>query len=192
VSEDLSKIEILNEFTALSMTVEGTRQERTAAFCSGELLDAILGVISSGVSLRDACAIANIAYSTVQKKLTNDPALLPLYEGARVRQAEAVLDDIERVEQKVEFEGLDPRAAQVLIGSKQWRAERLNPKRYGPRSFQHIETVDSTQLHLEAVRQLARERREALTHQPAGAQVPVVIDGEFEVVQPGPEDGVDR
>ena len=182
----------LNEFIALAKTVEGERKHRTRAFLEGELLEALLGLVSSGVSLRDACVMADLTYSTLQKALTDDPKLRPLYEGARVRQAEAVLDEISAIEHEVQHEGLDPKAAQVLIGSKQWRAERLNPKRYGPRSFQHIETVDQTALHLEAVRQLARERREALAHQPAATQaLPPVEYVDAEIV-PASDEGVDK
>lgn len=187
-----SRRDALNDFLSVARTVEGERKDRTRAFLAGEPLEALLGLVSSGISLRDACAMAELTYSTLQKALTDDPALRPLYEGARVRQAEAVLDEIESIEQAVEHEGMDPKAAQVLIGSKQWRAERLNPKRYGPRSFQHIETVDSTQLHLEAVRQLARERREALSHdRQSGQQLPprVYVDAE---ILPASDEGVDR
>lgn len=179
----------LNEFMALTKGLEGPRKERTLQYLEGERLDALLGVISSGVSLRDACTMADIVYSTVQKRLTDDPVLRPLYEGARVRQAEAVLDEIAGIEHAVQHEDMDPKAAQVLIGSKQWRAERLNPRRYGPRSFQHIETVDQTALHLEAVRQLARERREerALAHQQPATQALPAIEGVFEVVEAKPD-----
>lgn len=182
----------LNEFMGLVRGLEGSRKERTQAMLEGEYLEALLGVVASGVSLRDACVMADVVYSTIQKRLTDDPALRPLYEGARVRQAEAVLDEIAGIEEEVQHNGMDPKAAQVLIGSKQWRAERLNPKRYGPRSFQHIETVDQTALHLEAVRQLARERKEALAHDRQGSQQlppPVFVDA---VIVPDGDEGVDR
>lgn len=157
------KVAALNELVRAGNALELLpRKDRTAALLQGEYLDALLGVISANVSLRDACKVVDVAYASVQKALTEDPELRPKYEAARSRQAEAIMDEIAELEDKVEFEGLDPKAAQVLIGSKQWRAERMNPKRYGPRSFQHIETVDQTALHLEAVRQLARERRESL------------------------------
>lgn len=183
--------EALNEFVAIARTIEGDRKTRTRAFLEGDPLEALLGVVSSGISLRDACAMADVVYSTLQKHLTDDPRLRPLYEGARVRQAEAVLDEIAAIEYEVEHNKMDPKAAQVLIGSKQWRAERLNPRRYGPRSFQHIETVDQTALHLEAVRQLARDRREALAHdRPASQQLPppVYVDAE---ILPADDEGVD-
>ena len=187
------KVVALNELVQAGNALEALpRKERTVAFLQGEYLDALLGVISANVSLRDACKVVDIAYSSVQKALTEDPALRPRYEAARTRQAEAIMDEIAELEHKLEFENLDPKAAQVLIGSKQWRAERMNPKRYGPRSFQHIETVDQTALHLEAVRQLARERREALAHQQAPGQQlppPVYVDAE---VLPASDEGVDR
>jgi hypothetical protein len=135
--------------------------------------------------------MAEITYATIQRRLTEDAELRPLYEAARMRQAEAVLDELAEIERKVEEEDFDPKAAQVLIGSKQWRAERLNPKRYGPRSFQHIETVDNTKLHLEAVRQLARDSRAALTQQTITGQgmgpLPPIefVDAELVDVTPG-------
>jgi hypothetical protein len=182
----VSRPEVVNEFMAIVRNaVAPTRSERTRMFLEGERLEALLGMVSGGISLRDACSMADITYSTIQKHLTDTPELRPLYEGARIRQAEAVLDEIAEIERKTEFDGLDPKAAGVLIGSKQWRAERLNPKRYGPRSFQHIETVDQTALHLEAVRQLSRERRAELAHQRAAGMLPP-IEGEFEVVAPTP------
>jgi type IV secretory pathway VirJ component len=176
----------VNEFMALARNTEApSRHLRTLAFLEGERLDALLGLVSAGTSLRDSCAMAEITYATIQKRLTEDAELRPLYEAARMRQAEAVLDELAEIERKVEEEKFDPKAAQVLIGSKQWRAERLNPKRYGPRSFQHIETVDNTKLHLEAVRQLARDTRAALAHQLGATQALPVIEGEFVDVTPG-------
>lgn len=187
-----SKRDIVNAFMELSRATTGTRNERTHAFLEGERLDALLGMISFGISLRDTAAMAELTYSTLQKRLTDDPDLRSKYEGARVRQSEAVLDEIAEIERKTEHEGLDPKAAGVLIGSKQWRAERLNPKRYGPRSFQHIETIDQTALHLEAVRQLARERREAIGVVATVMPAKPVIEGHCqEVIESGGTDKAD-
>lgn len=177
-SEVGRKVQVLNELAKVSGPLaEMKRADRTQAFLEGDLLEALLAVVSANVSLRDACKIADITYGTVQKQLTEGVELRPKYEAARSRQAEAIMDEIAELEDKVEFESLDPKAAQVLIGSKQWRAERMNPKRYGPRSFQHIETIDQTALHLEAVRQLAKERREALQDARGGA-IPVQALGQ--------------
>lgn len=157
------------------------RKQQTQEFLGNrEAVEGMLGSIGAGMSLRDWCVIHGMIYSTVQLRLTTDEELRPLYEAARTRQAEAVLDEIKELEERLEgkegTDPIDPKAAAVLIGSKQWRAERLNPKRYGQRSYQQIETIDQTKLHLEALRQLGAKRvpavdvtprPAAVTHQPA-------------------------
>lgn len=154
------------------------RKQRTQDLLADrERVESMLAAIGSGMSLRDWCVINDVIYSTVQLRLTTDAELKVLYEAARVRQAEAVLDEIKELEERLEGkEGLtpiDPKAAAVLIGSKQWRAERLNPKRYGQRSYQEIETVDKTRLHIEALKQIGeRRRRREVDVTPRPAQLP--------------------
>lgn len=163
-----------------------------------EAIEGVLSKIAAGMSLRDICMIEDYIYSTVQLRLTTDPELRPLYEAARTRQAEAVLDEIKEIEERLEGgEGrdpIDPKAAAVLIGSKQWRAARLNPKRYGERTFQHIETVDQTKLHLEALRAIGAQRVAAIDVTPARPQLeqlpattiePELVEDTVASTQPG-------
>jgi hypothetical protein len=116
--------------------------------------------IASGYSLRDYCRTHDIAYGTVQARLTGDE-LRERYEAARITQAETCLDEISELESKVESGELDPKAGAVLIGSKQWRMERLNPRRYSPRSSQTVDVRqwDMTKMHEQALKQLARTQR---------------------------------
>ncbi len=156
-------------------------------------VEVMLGAIGSGMSLRDWCVINDVVYSTVQVRLTTDEALRPLYEAARQRQAEAVLDEIKELEERLEgVEGrptIDPKAAAVLIGSKQWRAERLNPKRYGQRSYQEVTTLDANRLHMDALREITQRRLRAtavdvtprpvaLEQQPTDPNIIDIIDAE--------------
>jgi hypothetical protein len=75
-----------------------------------------------------------------------------------VRNARA-LANAERIEQlaeKVEAEQMDPNAAKVAMSARQWLAERMDAKRWGNKIQQDIKVTDTTQLHLEAVRNLMR------------------------------------
>ena len=139
------------------------RQRTQELLANRDAIDSMLSALGAGMSLRDWCVINGVIYSTVQVKLATDEELRPLYEAARMRQAEAVLDEIKELEERLEgVEGrqpIDPKAAAVLIGSKQWRAERLNPKRYGQRSYQEITTVDERKQHLDELRKITAERR---------------------------------
>jgi hypothetical protein len=58
--------------------------------------------------------------------------------------------------ERVETEQIDPNAAKVAIGARQWLAERMDAKRWGNRIQQDVQITDTTQLHLEAVRNLMR------------------------------------
>ncbi len=56
---------------------------------------------------------------------------------ARVRengQADFVVDDMVRIERGVEAGLIAPDAARILISSKQWRAAKLAPKKYGDKT----------------------------------------------------------
>ena len=58
--------------------------------------------------------------------------------------------------EKVETEQIDPNAAKVAMGARQWLAERMDPKRWGNKIQQDVQITDTTQLHLQAVRDLMR------------------------------------
>lgn len=167
-----------------------TRKQRTLLLLSDQQqLELMFGAIGSGMSLRDWCVINGVVYSTVQLRVTQDESLRPLYEAARMRQAEAVLDEIKELEERLEGvegkEPIDPKAAQVLIGSKQWRAERLNPRRYGQRSYQEVTTIDQSKAHLEELRKITGSRKQQrLAQMRDEAQETRVIEGQYVPVEP--------
>lgn len=162
------------------------RRERTREYLSDAAkLDSIFAWIMDGYSLRDFCAAHDIAYSTVQEAFTKSPELQGRYETARAIQAETCMDEIAALEKLVESGTLDPRAGQVVIGSRQWRMERLNPKRYSPRTQQTVDVrhFDMAKLHALALRELAKRPRMVarITNEKAPALPapgPLVIDAE--------------
>jgi hypothetical protein len=170
------------------MSKKAERRARTHDYITDPVkLDAIFAWIIDGYSLRDFCAANDIAYSTVQESFSKTPELQARYEAARAMQAETCMDEIAALEKLVESGKLDPRAGQVVIGSRQWRMERLNPKRYSPRTRQEVDIrhFDMAKLHALALRELAKRPRmvvkalETKEKAPAlPAPGPVVIDAE--------------
>lgn len=164
-----------------------SRKQRTQILLADqEQLSLMLGAIGSGMSLRDWCVINDVIYSTVQLRLTTDENLRPMYEAARMRQAEAVLDEIKELEERLEGvegrEPIDPKAAAVLIGSKQWRAERLNPRRYGQRSYQEVAHIDASAQHLKELRSITQRRRVEAEVRPQLEQLPASLGPNADVV----------
>lgn len=181
------------------------RRERTREYLSDPAkLDSVFAWIMDGYSLRDFCAANDIAYATVQEAFTKTPELQGRYETARAIQAETCMDEIAALEKLVEQGKLDPRAGQVVIGSRQWRMERLNPKRYSPRTRQEVDIrhFDMARLHALALRELAKRPRmvaKALEEKQKAPALPapgsVVLDAVI-VTEPalvpdagGPDDG---
>lgn len=70
-------------------------------------------------------------YKTITRWMDANPEFAAKCARAREAYADKVVDEMTELEDKVINDGLDPAAARVAIGSKQWRAERLNRKKYG-------------------------------------------------------------
>ena len=99
---------------------------------------------------------SGITYGGLIRKIQGDPELQEKYEIVRNARALANAERIEQLAEKVELEQIDPNAAKVSIGARQWLAERMDSKRWGNKIQQDIKLTDTTQLHLEAVRNLMR------------------------------------
>lgn len=113
--------------------------------------------LGDGHSLRSFTGDGSIVpYSVLFDRIQKDPALNEKYELIRNARALANAERIEQLAEKVEMEQIDPNAAKVSIGARQWLAERMDSKRWGNRIQQDVKITDTTQLHLQAVRDLMR------------------------------------
>jgi len=113
--------------------------------------------LGDGHSLRSFTGDGSIVpYSVLFDRIQKDPALNEKYELIRNARALANAERIEQLAEKVEQEQIDPNAAKVSIGARQWLAERMDAKRWGNKIQQDIKLTDTTQLHLQAVRDLMR------------------------------------
>jgi len=94
--------------------------------------DRICERITGGESVRSICDDPDMpCRSTVLQWLCDDAEFQAKCARARELQADVIFDDLSDLEEKVSLGTLAPDAARVVIGSKQWRAGRLAPKKYG-------------------------------------------------------------
>lgn len=97
-----------------------------------ELEEFILGKIADGQSLRSICSAADMPDRvTVMRWMLIDPEFATRCAHARVMQADALEDDMGGIEDRTLRGEIDPAAARVVLSSKQWRASKLAPKKYG-------------------------------------------------------------
>lgn len=99
---------------------------------------------------------STVTYGQLLKRIQSDPEMNERYETVRNARALANAERIEQLAEKVELEQIDPNAAKVSIGARQWLAERMDPKRWGNKIQSDVRITDTTQLHLAAVRDLMR------------------------------------
>jgi hypothetical protein len=100
---------------------------------SEELADLICEDLGNGKSLREICKAEGMPdRSTVLRWMQTNEAFAT--KCARTRegpQAEHVVDEIVEVEKGALAGTITSDIARVLISSKQWRASKLAPKKYG-------------------------------------------------------------
>jgi hypothetical protein len=108
-----------------------------------EVAERICELIADGNSLRSICRDENMPNrSTVLRWLEEQPEFASRYARARGAQADHEHDDMMRIEGGVLDGTIDPQAARVVLLSKQWRAAKLAPKKYGERIEQTISAPD--------------------------------------------------
>jgi hypothetical protein len=107
---------------------------------SDEISNTICDRLANGESLVEICNRPDMpSRSSVIRWINANPEFAAMCGRARQEQGDYLFDEIARVESDVEAGRLPPDVARVLISSKQWRASKLAPKRYGDRT-----TVEST------------------------------------------------
>lgn len=96
------------------------------------IADAICEDIIAGKSLRSICGMADMPdRTTVLRWLTAEDSFTTKYTRARILQADALEEEMSDIEDKTLTGEIDAAAARTVLASKQWRAAKLAPKRYG-------------------------------------------------------------
>jgi hypothetical protein len=101
-----------------------------------------------------------------------DENMKAVYEEARHARANHMADRILDICDQVEMGILAPPAARVIVDNLKWMAARLDPHIWGDKLHVKAEVKSTTEMHLEAVRELAK-RVQAQDDRP-------VIEGEVE------------
>ena len=137
--------------------IKRARQEKALAILSKpDFWEQLWEHLAEGNTLRSFISGSEVPYGVLWRKMQSDPVLMERYEIVRNARALANAERIEALADKVETEQIDPNAAKVAMGARQWLAERMDPKRWGNKIQQDVKITDTTQLHLEAVRNLMR------------------------------------
>lgn len=99
-----------------------------------EIADEICNAMISGMSLRAICSAEDMPdRTTVLRWMGSDEEFASKCARARILQADALEEEMSDIEEKTLTGQIDPTAARVVLSSKQWRASKLAPKRYGDR-----------------------------------------------------------
>lgn len=97
---------------------------------SAALADEICKRISNGVSLRTICAAEGFPdRASVSRWLAEHEDFATKYACARDAQADEYFDRMQDVAEQHE----DVNRAKLIVGTLQWRASKLAPKKYGDR-----------------------------------------------------------
>ena len=104
---------------------------------SEEIADSICDLLCEGQSLVQICQRDEMPNrATVLRWMSSKPDFANRIARAREGgQADFLFDDMARIERGVESGEITPDAARVLISSKQWRAAKLAPKKYGDKTI---------------------------------------------------------
>lgn len=85
------------------------------------------------LSLRKLCEIDDKVPDriTILRWLDKHPEFAARYAQACDKRADVVVSEMQDIEEGTISGRFDPKAANVVLGSMRWRAEKLAPKRYG-------------------------------------------------------------
>jgi hypothetical protein len=97
-----------------------------------EKADEILSLVIDGKSLRRICQAEDMPdRATVFRWLDLHPDFATKYTRARALQADHLEEDMADIEERALSGEIDAPTARAVLGSKQWRASKLAPKKYG-------------------------------------------------------------
>jgi hypothetical protein len=140
-------------------------------------LDAICKRIGEGESLRNICREEGMPVrQTVINWVERYPDAWAKYARARDIQADWLFEDMATIEAGVLAGKIDATAGRVVLGSKQWRAGRLAPKKYGDNQRVEVNhTLSETAAQvLKELSQRAKEQRQLIDVTPREVSVEVI------------------
>lgn len=90
--------------------------------------------IAAGKSVAAICKAKSMpSKQTVFKHLADNEAMRAEYEAAKLLSADALADDVLEISDTAK-DAESAQVAKVRMAARQWYAEKLNPKKFGPRA----------------------------------------------------------
>ena len=115
--------------------------------------------IGNGESLRETAKDLGIPFQTVWSAIMIDEGRRATYEDAKISRAHYHAAKIEEILEEAEAGRIEPKVAQVSIGSRKWLAAKMYPKFFSGRlQLQHEVTVDLRKQHIEELRRMSRKK----------------------------------
>lgn len=99
---------------------------------SQEIADRICELLADKYSLRQICTRDDMPNrATVHRWMAEKPDFATKCVHAREEQADYIVEDCIDIEDRTIAGEINPAAARAVLASKQWRASKLAPKKYG-------------------------------------------------------------
>lgn len=97
-----------------------------------EIAQRVIDGLADGQSLRKVCSADDMPHrSTVMRWMDENADFAAKCARAREVGTDGIHDDMEDIEDRTLSGEIDPRVANVVLSSKQWRASKLAPKKWG-------------------------------------------------------------
>lgn len=104
---------------------------RPTLYCEA-LAEKICTLLADKFSMRQICIRDDMPdRSTVQRWMADKPDFAAKCACAREEQADYIVEDCVDIEERTISGEINPAAARAVLASKQWRASKLAPKKYG-------------------------------------------------------------
>jgi hypothetical protein len=132
------------------------REKALALLESPNFMPELCEYVSTGGSLTEFAVASGIPYGRLHRFLMSNEERKTQIDIARKARAQWHVDRMEGLANSVEQEQIDPHAARVASDIRRWVASRLDMQQWGDKMQTKVEITDTTQLHLEAVRNLMR------------------------------------
>jgi hypothetical protein len=132
------------------------REKALALLESPNFMPELCEYVSTGGSLTEFAVASGIPYGRLHRFLMGNEERKTQIDIARKARAQWHVDRMEGLANSVEQEQIDPHAARVASDIRRWVASRLDMQQWGDKMQTKVEITDTTQLHLEAVRNLMR------------------------------------
>lgn len=137
---------------------------------SPEIEQKLLEELMSGKSMRQVCDMEGMPHRmTVIRWMAEDKEFATKCARAREIQADTIEEDMADIEDEVLQGRIDPAAARVVLSSKQWRASKMAPKKYGDKvtlagdkenPLQVEQTLDVSKLSTAALTEILAAKNE--------------------------------